>query len=145
MKVDEPFWDAVNSGSDAYPPGFVPTYTKGSLFVGSLKHALDETVLRRFNVRLVVTAAWPYGSWPHQQRCLYEKLGIEHVIHPLIDSPTQVRDNSVRVQWGSRHLRLVGCDTQQIKHISLRHRAGISRAACHQLPLAVVREKPRQG
>ncbi|KYK69090.1 dual specificity phosphatase, catalytic domain-containing protein [Toxoplasma gondii TgCatPRC2] len=80
--------------TDIYPPGLVPTLTKGSLFVGSLKHALDENLLLKFNVKLVVTVAWPYGSWPLQQRVLYSRLGISHINHPLLDSPSQELDFS---------------------------------------------------
>ncbi|CBZ50036.1 dsptp1 protein, related [Neospora caninum Liverpool] len=78
--------------TDVYPPGMVPTTTKGNLFVGSLKHALDENLLRKFDVKLVVTVAWPYGSWPLQQRTLYSRLGIGHINHPLLDSPSQALD-----------------------------------------------------
>ncbi|KEP63151.1 UNVERIFIED_CONTAM: dual specificity phosphatase, catalytic domain-containing protein [Hammondia hammondi] len=80
--------------TDIYPPGLVPTLTKGSLFVGSLKHALDENLLLKFNVKLVVTVAWPYGGWPLQQRLLYSRLGISHINHPLLDSPSQELDFS---------------------------------------------------
>ncbi|PFH33820.1 dual specificity phosphatase, catalytic domain-containing protein [Besnoitia besnoiti] len=78
--------------TDVYPPGLVPALTKGSLFIGSLKHALDEALLKKLGVKLVVTVAWPYGEWPSHQRSLYSRLRITHINHPLLDSPSQALD-----------------------------------------------------
>lgn len=81
----------VDVNSSTLGPGLVPTRTEGRLFVGTLLHALDERLLVSLGIRIVVTAAWPFGSWPHRQREIYRKLGIRHYLHPLLDDPSQAR------------------------------------------------------
>ncbi|KAL8427322.1 hypothetical protein Efla_002285 [Eimeria flavescens] len=75
--------------SSTLVPGPVRTQTSGHLFVGTLAHALHEELLLSLRIRVVVTAAWPYGAWPSKQKQLYHKMGITHYVHPLLDDPSQ--------------------------------------------------------
>lgn len=81
----------VDVNSNTLGPGLVMTRTEGRLLVGTLLHALDERLLLSLGIHVVVTAAWPFGSWPHKQKDLYRRLGIRHYVHPLLDDPSQVR------------------------------------------------------
>lgn len=76
-------------------PGLVKTRTPGALYVGSRKDALDERLLSLLRIHMVITAALPYGDWPKEQKTIYSKLGIAHVVVPLLDAPVQVGELSL--------------------------------------------------
>ncbi|XP_026190614.1 uncharacterized protein LOC34623518 [Cyclospora cayetanensis] len=94
----------LDVNSSTLGPGLVVTKTPGRLFVGTLAHALDETLLQSLSIGIVLTAAWPFGSWPCRQRELYKKLGILHYVHPLLDDPSQGAEGGGISSWGSKGL-----------------------------------------
>ncbi|KAL8271350.1 hypothetical protein Esti_004684 [Eimeria stiedai] len=80
----------LDMSSSTLGPGLVYTKTPGRMFLGTLAHALNEKLLLSLGIEVVVTTAWPYGAWPLRQRQLYEKLGIRHFVHPLLDESSQM-------------------------------------------------------
>eukprot|EP00923_Selenidium_pygospionis_P049516 GHVN01085292.1.p1 GENE.GHVN01085292.1~~GHVN01085292.1.p1 ORF type:complete len:419 (+),score=128.13 GHVN01085292.1:100-1356(+) len=73
-------------------PDKVPTAAVGSLFVGSLSHAMDPQWLQDNRIGLVVTACEAERSWARNQRMLYLQMGVNHIHHHVEDVPGQLLD-----------------------------------------------------
>eukprot|EP00918_Siedleckia_nematoides_P030945 GHVU01066980.1.p1 GENE.GHVU01066980.1~~GHVU01066980.1.p1 ORF type:complete len:186 (-),score=10.90 GHVU01066980.1:48-605(-) len=70
----------------------IPTNTPGKLFVGGLGDAMDGSLLRRRQIKLLITAMVPFGDWPSVQESLCTSIGVKRKVLWLLDAPTQVSD-----------------------------------------------------